>query len=140
MTWRLAFRICLGIAAVAILVGCVIGMLMPEADAADNAIKSIRRTISVLSWQDSGSSELVRVNETDKVVTITEAGIAAGWTVATPPPTSIPTTSSFRFNNGIYTPIAPTDRDPLATWRRSASTGPARTPTRWSSRTIAGRP
>ena len=40
------------------------------------------------NFQNPIDGTVVTLNETDKVVIITEAGIAAGWTVATPVPIS----------------------------------------------------
>ena len=81
--------------AVAFMVGAGLLAFAMSASGFESQTSAVK-IITVHTWRDSTGTEMVRVNETEKVVIITETGIAAGWTVATPVPS--PTIS----NNGTF--------------------------------------
>ena len=70
--------------AVACMVGASLLAFAMSASGSEGRAPGIKsKTITIHTWQDSAGVEMVRVNETDKVVTLTEAGVTAGWTVTT---------------------------------------------------------
>lgn len=62
-------------------------------------------TIKVHLWNsDDGSLELVRVNETDKVVTISQPAWNDGWRCVVPEKKVETTTGGYLWNNGQILP------------------------------------